>query len=127
MLCHNTDLARDVVAVAAASQVLVRVAPTRLAVVADCQRIACKNILYVGATCKYLLKMERKYCTVRTVVSIGAALAVRALVAVGAGVAAILLGGEGVLVVVDGGHGAGGAAEVCHDVGTEDRRCKDVT
>ena len=51
----------------------------------------------------------------------------RALVSVGAGVAAILLGGEGVLVVVDGGHGAGRAAEVFHIVGTEDRRCKDVT
>ena len=51
----------------------------------------------------------------------------RALVSVGAGVAAILLGGEGVLVVVDGGHGAGRAAEVRHYVGTEDRRCKDVT
>ena len=59
---------------------------------------------------------------VSTVVSIGAALAVRALVSVGAGVAAILLGGEGVLVVVDGGHGAGWAAEVFHVVGTEDRR-----
>ena len=122
MLCHNTDLARDVVAVAAARQVLVRVAPTRLAVVADCQRIACKNILYLGATCKYLLKW--RVSTVSTVVSIGAALAVRALVSVGAGVAAILLGGEGVLVVVDGGHGAGRAAEVCHDVGTENRICK---
>ena len=43
-----------------------------------------------------------------------------ALVSVGAGVAAILLGGEGVLVVVDGGHGAGRAAEVCHDVGTDE-------